>query len=184
MENNKYELDMVSIRLVKDAPILSERKINSPGAAVEVMREVLSDMDREIICIINLKTDGTPINAHIASMGAINQTLANPRELMKASILSNAAQIIMLHNHPSGDVIPSKEDTALTDKMLQLTELMGIELIDHLIVGGGSNNCFSFAEQCMLKTASIDYITDYHKLHFHKKTNTKVKPLEKKNPKL
>ncbi len=139
-----FKLDVVSVRLVKDAPLFSDHKITKTYHAVELLGEFLSDMDRELLCVINLKTDGTPINCHIASMGAINQTIAEPRELFKASILSNAAQMILVHNHPSGSLEPSKADTVLTDRMLKLTELMGITLADHIIVGGDNRSYFSF----------------------------------------
>lgn len=87
---NEFKLNMVSVRLVKDAPVYSEHRIVSPEAAVDVMGEVLCAMDREVVCVINLKSDSTPINCSIVSMGAINQTLARQREMLKASILSNA----------------------------------------------------------------------------------------------
>ena len=82
-------------------------------------------MDREVLCVINLKSDGTPINCNIVSIGAVNQSIAEPRELFEASILSNAAQMIIVHNHPSGSLEPSKIDIMLTDRMLKLTDLMG-----------------------------------------------------------
>jgi DNA repair protein RadC len=100
---------------------------------------------------VNLKGDNTPINCHIASIGAVNQTMAHPRELLKSSILSNAANIILLHNHPSKNLHPSKEDTMLTDRMLKITELIGIPLLDHIIVGGDNSEYFSFKAKGLLK---------------------------------
>lgn len=94
-----FQLDVVSIRLVKNAPLFSDKKITSPEKAVSLMGELLCEMDREVMCVINLKADGTPINCNFASMGAINYTVTEPRELFKSSILSNAAAMIMLHNH-------------------------------------------------------------------------------------
>ena len=94
---NDFKLDVVSVRLVKDAPLLSERRIISPEDAVDVVGKMLCEMDREVVCVVNLKGDNTPINCHIASIGAVNQTMAHPRELLKSSILSNAANIILLH---------------------------------------------------------------------------------------
>lgn len=164
-----FKLDVVSVRLVKDAPLFSNHKITKPYHAVELLGEFLSDMDRELLCVINLKTDGTPINCHIASMGAINQTIAEPRELFKASILSNAAQMILVHNHPSGSLEPSKADTVLTDRMLKLTELMGITLADHIIVGGDNRSYFSFKEKEILKAPTIYLSTDYKMLDFGNK---------------
>lgn len=142
-----FKLEVVSIRLVKDAPLFSDHKIVSPSDAVEVIGNFLCEMDREVMCVINLKSDGTPINCSIVSMGTINQTIAEPKELFKTSILSNAAGMILVHNHPSGELKPSKEDIMVTDRMLKLTELMGIKLADHVIVGGDNSQYFSFREK-------------------------------------
>lgn len=123
-------------------------------------------MDREVLCVINLKSDGTPINCSIVSIGAVNQTIAEPRELFKASILSNAAKMILVHNHPSGGLEPSRQDTMLTDRMLKLTDLMGITLKDHVIVGGDNSQYFSFREKGLLEHPKIHLSTDYKALEF------------------
>ncbi len=120
-----FKLEVVSVRLVRDAPLFSDHKIISPADAVKVVGDFLCEMDREVLCVINLKSDGTPINCNIVSIGAVNQSIAEPRELFEASILSNAAQMIIVHNHPSGSLEPSKIDIMLTDRMLKLTDLMG-----------------------------------------------------------
>lgn len=59
----------------------------------------LCEMDREVLCVINLKTDGTPINCNIVSIGAIDETVAHPREIFKSSILCNASRMMLVHNH-------------------------------------------------------------------------------------
>jgi DNA repair protein RadC len=101
-------------------------------------------------------------------MGAVNQTIAEPRELFKASILSNAAKMILVHNHPSGSLTPSKQDTMITDRMLKLTDLMGITLHDHVIVGGDNSQYFSFNEKGLLEHPKIYLSTDYKSLDFGK----------------
>lgn len=98
------KLDVVSIRLVKDAPIMSDKPIGNPIAAVELLGKQLCDMDREVLCVINLKANGVPINCNFVSMGAVDQTVAHPRELFKSAILSNASSMLLLHNHPSGNL--------------------------------------------------------------------------------
>lgn len=99
MDNNGFSLDMVGIRLVKEAPIMSEHRITTPRDAILLVGGMMCEMDRELVSVINLKTDGTPINCSVVSMGALDQAIANPREMLKASILSNAASMIMIHNH-------------------------------------------------------------------------------------
>lgn len=161
-----YQLNVVSVRLVKDAPIFSDRKIHQPEDAIAVVGELLSEMDREVLCVINLKMDGTPINCNFASIGAVNKTIAEPRELFKSAILSNAAQMILVHNHPSGNVMPSKEDTMLTDRMLKLADLIGIPLLDHVIMGGDNRYYFSFKEKKMLDRPKISVTQNYEQLEF------------------
>lgn len=165
-EQNPFKLEVVSVRLVKDAPLFSDRRITTPEDAVKVLGDFLCEMDREVLCVINLKSDGTPINCSIVSIGAVNQTIAEPRELFKASILSNAAKMILVHNHPSGGLEPSRQDTMLTDRMLKLTDLMGITLKDHVIVGGDNSQYFSFHEKGLLEHPKIHLSTDYKALEF------------------
>lgn len=162
----KNQLEVVSIRLVKDAAVLSEHVIQSPGDAVAVLGEILCELDREVVCVINLKADGTPINCHFASMGAVNQSIACPRELFKSSILSNAASMVLVHNHPSSSLYPSKEDTALTDRMVKLCGMMGIPLVDHVIVGGDNRSYFSFREKKMIDNQPLPCCADYRSIQF------------------
>lgn len=166
MANEEYKLEMVSVRLVPDVPLLSERRICSPEDAVHVMGSFLSEMDREVLAVINLKADGKPINGHIASIGALNQTLSHPRELLKTAILSNAASMLILHCHPSGCLEPSEADVELTDRMIELCGLVGIPLLDHIIVGGGGREYFSFRESSILKEQDVCLQTDYRCLEF------------------
>lgn len=161
-----FQLDVVSVRLVRSAPIFSDKKITNPKEAVSLVGELLCEMDREVVCVINLKADGTPINCNFASMGAIDQAIAEPRELFKSAILSNAATMILLHNHPSGTLEPSKEDTMITDRLLKLSVLLGIPLIDHVIVGGDNSRYFSFKEKEMIDMPKINLTQNYHYLEF------------------
>ena len=161
-----FQLDVVSVRLVKNAPLFSDKKITTPEDAVSLLGELLCEMDREVVCVINQKSDGTPINCNFASMGAINQAIAEPRELFKTAILSNAAKMLLVHNHPSGTLEPSKEDTILTDRMLKLSTLLGIPLIDHVIVGGDNSRYFSFKEKEMLIMPKLNLTQNYQYLEF------------------
>ena len=160
----KNQLEMASVRLVKDAPIMCNTPIRYPQDAVKVLGEYLCQMDREVVCVINLKTDGTPINCSICSIGAIDQSIAHPREIMKTAILSNAARIIMMHNHPSSNLNPSNDDTMLTDRMVTVCEILGIPLLDHIIVGGDNSNYFSFREKKILPMKEVKLQRNYKEL--------------------
>lgn len=162
------QLEMASIRLVKDAPIMSENEIHNPGDAVKLLGEYLCELDREVLCVINVKANGIPINCSICSMGAVDQTIAHPRELLKTAILSNAAGMIIMHNHPSGTLKPSKYDTMLTDQMAKVCQIMGIPLLDHIIVGGDNSEYFSFANKKLLPMKEVSFETDYRELDLKK----------------
>lgn len=162
------DLEVVSVRLVKDAPIISERKIASPQDAVEVLGDTLCEFDREAVCVINLRSDGTPINVNFASIGSLSQSIACPREIFKSSILSNAASMILVHNHPSGNLSPSREDCILTDTMIRLCHMMGIPLLDHVIVGGDNSSYFSFRDKGIFENPHFEACTDYMELNFDK----------------
>lgn len=164
----KGQLEMASIRLVKDAPIMSENEIHNPGDAVKLLGEYLCELDREVLCVINVKANGIPINCSICSMGAVDQTIAHPRELLKTAILSNAAGMIIMHNHPSGTLKPSKYDTMLTDQMAKVCQIMGISLLDHIIVGGDNSEYFSFANKKLLPMKEVSFETDYRELDLNK----------------
>ena len=159
-----FKIDRVSIRLVKDAPLMSEKRISCAVDAIEVIGKDLCELDREVICVLNLKSNGHPINCHFASVGALNNTISHPRELLKSSILSNAAQIVLMHNHPSGTLTPSEDDVRMTDRMARVCDLVGIPLVDHVILGGDNKEYFSFREKSMLLFPSHKYETDYHNI--------------------
>lgn len=138
-----YQLEQVAIRMVKDYPFYSDNPIDSPERVVELMQEKMADLDREHLYLINLTTKGRPINVNLISVGSLNGSVVHMREVFKSSILSNAAAFILVHNHPSGDCTPSKEDVVVTDRILQCSELLGIGLLDHIIIGG-EGKYFSF----------------------------------------
>lgn len=165
---NAFKLDVVSVRLVKDAGVVSEKEIHSPQDAVNIVGKMLCDMDREMVCVVNMRTDGVPINCTFAGMGAVNYSIAHPRELLKASILSNAASIILLHNHPSAKLVPSKADVQMTDRMQRVCELVGIPLMDHIIVGGDNQTYFSFKEKGIVQNPCINYQNNYKYLEWEK----------------
>ena len=140
----KNELDVVNIRLVKEPSLYSTKPLNSPEAVLELMAEEMSSYDREVLCILNLKANSQVINMNIVSVGTINSALVNPREIFKSSILSNACAIIAIHNHPSGEVLPSKQDIVFTQQLVKVGHLLGIEVIDHIIIG--EDKYYSFFE--------------------------------------
>jgi len=144
-----YELKAVSIRLAEDYSLYSDKPITTPKSAVEVARKELEQMDRECVYVINMNTDGTPININRASSGSVNCTVAEPREILKSGILSNAASILIIHNHISITPKPSKNDMAFTERMQEACKIIGITLLDHIIIGR-NDSFFSFKENGLI----------------------------------
>ena len=146
---NEHELKVVSIRMVDEPPLLSDRRIRSAYDAVDVMAKELQKYDRELFCILNLQTSGKVINMNVVSMGTLNTAVVSPREVFKTAILSNAASILLAHNHPSGECSPSKEDMQVTKRLIECGNLIDIPVTDHIITGWGETY-YSFREHGQL----------------------------------
>ena len=176
-----HRLNQVAIRMVEMPPLFSEEPMNGPAAAVKVMADTFRDYDREVVAVVNLRADMRPININIASIGALDQSIAHPREILKSTILSNAAAIILVHNHPSGRLVPSVEDIGLTDRMNKICDLIGVKLVDHIIVGPG-NEFYSFQEKTQMPLASLKLTKNLEDIElegFRVAENTAVKEEKK-----
>ena len=144
----QHELKQVEVRLklTDKAGVFSMERIDTPEKAVSVLAQVLAEIDREEVCVVNLDGKGRPINFNVVSIGSVNASLVTGRELYKTAILSNAAGMIMLHNHPSSDLQMSVSDRNVTEKMMYASLLLDIEFYDHVIVAGGTGKTFSIRE--------------------------------------
>lgn len=146
---SEHELKVVSIRMVDELPLFSARPIRSAYDAVDVMAKELQKYDRELFCILNLQTNGKVINMNVVSMGTLNTAVVSPREVFKTAILSNAASILLVHNHPSGECSPSKEDMQVTERLIECGKLIDIPVVDHVITGR-EGSYYSFLEHELL----------------------------------
>lgn len=144
----QHELKQVEVRLklTDKAGVFSMERIDTPDKAVSVLAPVLAELDREEVCVVNLDGKGRPINFNVVSIGSVNASLVTGRELYKTAILSNAAGMIMLHNHPSSDLQMSVSDRNVTEKMMYASLLLDIEFYDHVIVAGETGKTFSIRE--------------------------------------
>lgn len=115
--------------------------IRSPADAIEFLKD-LRNYDREHFVILHLDTKNNVISRETISIGSLNLTIVHPREVFKSAIRRGAAFIIAAHNHPSGDSTPSSEDLNLTTGLQEAGELLGIELLDHIILGSFSDTSF------------------------------------------
>ena len=159
------KLEQVAIRMVEQPPLYSKEPMNNPDAAIRVMNEFLSQMDRELFCIVNLQADLTPINMNIVSVGSLNEALINPREIFKSAILSNAHSMMLIHNHPSGNLTPSREDIMTTDKMIKAYRLLDIQVLEHIIIGP-DRQFYSMRARDTFDLPSSDYCAVLNDLRF------------------
>lgn len=146
MDYENAGIPVVSIKLVREPSPFEGKTVESISDAKDFIRELIGDCDRELFCVLNLKSNGEVINYNIVSMGTLNSTLISPREVFKASILSNAASIVAFHNHPSGSLQPSCEDRLTTERLVFCGNILDIPLADHIIVGPGKDEYYSFKE--------------------------------------
>ncbi|TAA73138.1 RadC family protein [Planococcus salinarum] len=132
-------INIVSVKMVKESSLLyKERSVKSPEDSYNLLKFFLENRDREHFIVISLDIKNQPVSINVCHVGSLNASIVHPREVMKSAILSNAASIIVGHNHPSGNCTPSPEDHQVTKRLKEAGEIIGIELLDHLILGDDS----------------------------------------------
>ena len=133
---SKKRIDIVSTRMVKEYSILyATRRIESPEDAVDLMKDFLEELDKEQVMLLCLNTKSEPTHISTISTGSLTASIVHPREVFKTAIIANANRIMIFHNHPSGDPTPSEQDLDITKRLKEAGDLMGIELLDHIIIG-------------------------------------------------
>lgn len=121
--------------------------LNTPDNVVKLMIDVFN-LDKKIseeIFAIALTTDSKPLHFFRLNRGTVNTTLFDTRGLMISLLLANASTFVVVHNHPSGSVIPSKSDIEITQKLNKTADLLGLTFADHIIIGA-TGNYYSFME--------------------------------------
>lgn len=123
-------------RLIVETPG-ARPTIKSPREAADLVMEEMRYLDREEFRLLLLSTKNHVIAVETDFVGSLNSSLVHPRELFRTCIRRSAAAVIMVHNHPSGDPTPSQEDIQLTRRLIDAGTLLGIEVLDHLVIGDG-----------------------------------------------
>ncbi len=141
--SNELKKVEILLKQVEGDGVYSKDGIHSPEDAVRAMAEVMSELDREEVCVINVDTAGHPINFNVVSIGDLNTSLLSVRNVFKTAILANAASILIMHNHPSSNPEMSKDDKLVTKKLMYASTFMDIPVLDHIIVGGRTGECYS-----------------------------------------
>src|SRR5467141_1241313 len=112
------------------------KQIRSSADAGALLHTYLADVDREYFVVLMLDQKHKVIGINTISVGSLTASIVHPREVFKVAILANCASIIIGHNHPSGNCQPSREDRALTQRLVEAGKLLGISVLDHIIIGG------------------------------------------------
>ena len=134
-------LPVFGVRLVRaDYLRVAERpKIRGPRDIAAIVTKYLAESDREHMLCLLLDTKNGVIGMHVISIGDLSSALVHPREVFKAAILANAASLVLAHNHPSGDPTPSPEDISITKRLKEAGEILGIDVLDHIVIGDANH---------------------------------------------
>jgi len=122
--------------------------ITSPLDVKELLMEEMRFLEKEYFKAVLLNTKNHVISIEEISVGSLNSSIVHPREVFKPAIKRSSASIILVHNHPSGDPTPSKEDIEVTSRLVNAGNILGISVLDHIIIG--NNSIVSLKEQGLM----------------------------------
>jgi DNA repair protein RadC len=120
--------------------------LKNNGQVVKIAQKLITDWNKEHAVGVYLTANGGLIRAEVLTMGTLTVNLITPREVFKPALVNNAASLVLLHNHPSGSLLPSKGDKSTTKQLYAAADILMITLQDHLIFGFG-NSYYSFADK-------------------------------------
>jgi DNA repair protein RadC len=123
-------------------------KINGMDDVIKTFKPMIADANKEFFVTLYLNTKNGIIKQEVISIGSLNANIVHPREVFRTACMVSASSIIVAHNHPSGDPAPSREDIELTKKLAEAGKMIGIELLDHVILGQDRN--YGFKENGLL----------------------------------
>lgn len=138
------QIKKYGLALVKESNKLYDfegKNCCTPDEALNILNEIFNfeTQAEEIAVIICMDTKNNIIGAFEISRGSLNSSIIHPREVLKRALICNSANYILAHNHPSGDTTPSKEDISLTMRLNEASKIIGIEMLDHLVIGSNKS---------------------------------------------
>lgn len=138
----------IAKRMNQGRKSLNNVSIKNTEIAFQYFKDIFQDKKQECFYCVYLDNKKKVIETKLLFLGTLNQSIVHPREVFKEAYLLSASSLLCIHNHPSGNVEPSKEDIELTKRIASIGIMMGIKLVDHLIIG--NNRYFSFLENNLL----------------------------------
>lgn len=146
--NSKAAILLAALELSKRVNVekksLYHEKISSPEIIYRYFKDIIGNKKQECFYVVYLDSSKVVIENKLLFVGTINYSLVNPREVFKAAYLNGATSIICVHNHPTGNIFPSKNDIEITNNLVEIGKLHLINVIDHIIIG--KDNYYSFLE--------------------------------------
>jgi DNA repair protein RadC len=148
MSSKRYRLKLATWIVVREAADPSPRRINNPDDVARLATELVRDRDddKEHFWVLMCNQKHYYLMHTEISMGTQSASLVHPREVFGPAVREGAAVVVLVHNHPSGDPAPSSEDRELTRRLKAGGELLGINVLDHVIVGNSTSRWFSFRD--------------------------------------
>ena len=143
------EIKVVTLRQRIVKKIKVDDSLPTKEQVIEVFRKIVGNADREHFAVFMLNCAGQINAVDVCSVGSLSCSIVHPREVFKSAILSNAEKIVLVHNHPSGEVLPSKTDIGATHRLIKVSELLMIPVVDHLIVS--EDKSLSFLEAGLME---------------------------------
>jgi len=119
-------------------PATDGPRLSDPDSVAALVIPMIGTADREHCLAVLLDTKHRVLATVTVSIGSLDHTFMSPREIMRDALLANAAACVLVHNHPSGDPEPSRDDERVTRRLVEAGRLVGVEVLDHLVVGGGT----------------------------------------------
>ena len=137
--------DVINVRLVNEPYYISDEEVSitTPDHAIAYFGKDLASYSNEVVEVIFMNNKNRPIHMMMVNKGTINSSLVSQQSIFQAAILSNAACMIMMHNHPSGNVSPSMDDLKMFEKMKDAGNLIGVPILDSIVVAPGKNHYYS-----------------------------------------
>ena len=139
-ERESIKIDIIKLQQVRDGTIeYAKKPVSNSQDLAQLGLKFLRNADREMFVLVSLNAKNFINCIHLVSIGSLDRAVISPREVMKTALLSNAASIAFIHNHPSGDAKPSPEDVSLTKTLASCADLFNIRVLDHVIITPSPN---------------------------------------------
>ena len=143
--------NVINIQMVKERQLLyNGNRLTSPEQGAAAFCALVGNPDREFFICMLLDGKNRISGLHTISQGSLNQSIVHPRETFKAAILANSAGILFAHNHPTGDLTPSREDIEITRRLREAGDILGIKVVDHIIIDTETGRSNSFVSSGLM----------------------------------